>query len=159
VDNEPEAFLSARFVVFTVFVMSAAVFGGLLQSGKLSTHRTVAVAKPAIVPGVPQVAAAKPTIPTAAAHHVALPPPASAPPPKPDAFVVTTISLGQPSIAIINGVSHAEGDILNAPGAKGWRVRKIMDGAVILQNGTTLATIPGSFPSLKPLDDQLHPLN
>ena len=77
----------------------------------------------------------------------------------PGAFVVTSISIGQPSFAIINGTSRVEGDPVEAPGVTGWKVRQIVDGAVVLQNGSTVASVPLSTPGIKPLDDALHPLN
>jgi hypothetical protein len=78
---------------------------------------------------------------------------------KAGAFVVTSISLGQPSIAIINGTSHAEGDPIEAPGVTGWKVMRIGDGTVWVQNGSTVAALPLTLPGIKPLDDELHPLN
>jgi hypothetical protein len=141
---DPEPFLSAKFVIFSVLVIGGAALGGLVQSGKISLKKDA----------VNQVVAVARTVAVKPA-----PAPAPVPTPKPDAFVVTSISLGQPSFAIINGVSHVEGDSLEAPGVSGWKVHQIVDGAVILQNGATTATIPETTPGLKPLNDDLHPLN
>ena len=73
--------------------------------------------------------------------------------------MVTSISLGEPSFAIINGRSLIVGDPVAAPGVTGWKVSRIVDGAVLLQNGSTFTSLPLSLPGIKPLDDQLHPLN
>jgi hypothetical protein len=81
------------------------------------------------------------------------------PAPKAGTFVVTAISLGQPSFAIVNGKSRIEGDPVEAPGVTGWKVKQIVDGAVYLQNGATVTSIPLSLPGIKPLDDKLQPLN
>jgi len=84
----------------------------------------------------------------------------AAPLPSPDTFKVTSISMGDPSIAIINGISHAVGDEVNAPGVSGWKVKQIGEDAVVLENGSTDMTVPLSMDDgLKPLDDGLHPLN
>ena len=128
------------FVIFTLFIIGAAAIGGAYQSGKLSMFfnhpNPVALAK----------------APVAA-------PPLPAPALKPGVFVVTTISVGQPSIAIINGKTRGEGDPVEAPGVTGWRIKQIVDGAVWLQNGSTFASVPLATPTLKPLDDTLKPLN
>jgi hypothetical protein len=156
----PDPIFSVKFVVFAIFVIGAAAVGGAVQSGRISLDRLPpnpffnapkAVAAPAQAP----VAAA-----AAPAPHVApAATPAPVPPLKPDTFVVTSISIGAPSFAIINGTSRVEGDPVEAPGVTGWRVRQIVDGAVVLQNRSTLATLPLSTPGFKPLDDELHPLN
>jgi hypothetical protein len=68
--------------------------------------------------------------------------------------------MGDPSIAIINGISHAVGDEVDAPGVSGWKVKRIGEDAVVLENGSTEKTVPLSVDDgLKPLDDGLHPLN
>jgi hypothetical protein len=136
-----------KFVIFAILVISMATFAGLLKSGRISLNRyfstsTAAVQAPAHA---------------TAAIHAATPPPVPAP--AAGTFVVTSISIGQPSFAIINGTSRVAGDPVEAPGATGWTVKQIVDGAVILQNGSTLTTIPLSTPGIKPLDDDLHPLN
>jgi len=51
-------------------------------------------------------------------------------------FIVTSILLGNPSLAVINGRSYTEGEFLRAPrGAQPIRIRvqRIMDGGVHLQ--------------------------
>jgi hypothetical protein len=83
----------------------------------------------------------------------------SAPPLNTSALVVTSISLGQPSFAIINGVSRTVGDSVDAPGVTGWKIKAITEGTVLLQNGTSVASLTLSDPGLKPLNDDLHPLN
>lgn len=148
-----EPFFPAKFVIFAVLVIGAAATAGSLQSGRISLNRFFNV--PASAPAAPH-----PAFHTAPATATA-PASTAAPVPtlKPDTFVVTSISIGQPSIAIINGTSHIQGDPLQAPGVTGWKVGQIVDGAVILENGATVATIPLSAPAIKPLDDTLHPLN
>jgi hypothetical protein len=130
------------FTIFAIVVIGGAAIGGLFKSGKLKLDQFFHTAKPVAV-------------------QAAAPIPHSAPaaPPKPGAFVVTSISLAQPSYAIINGVSHTEGDPVEAPGAPGWKLNRILDGAVWLQNGSTVVAIPLTTPGIKPLDDELHPLN
>jgi hypothetical protein len=136
---EPDSsWLSARFVIFSILVIGAAVIGGSLKSGRLNLDATIKAAPQTKAPAAPVAPVA---------------------PLKPDAFVVTSISLGQPSFAIINGKSRTVGDPVEAPGATGWKVKQIIDGAVWLQNGAALASLPLSTPGIKPLDDQLHPLN
>jgi hypothetical protein len=143
-DPEPASWLSAKFIIFAILVIGAAAVAGSLKSGKLTlpgyfhANKATAQARPSAAPA----ASAAPVAPL-----------------KPGAFVVTSISLGQPSFAIINGQSRIEGDPVEAPGVTGWKVKRIVDGAVWLQNGTTLAPLPLSMPGIKPLDDELHPLN
>jgi hypothetical protein len=150
IDEVPDRIFSVKFVIFAILVIGAAAVGGSVQSGKISLNRFF---------NLPKSAALAPAALVLPAH--AAPAPSAMPVPalKPDAFVVTSISLGQPSIAIINGTSRVEGDPVEAPGLTGWKVRQIEDGAVVLQNGSTLATLPLSTPGIKPLDDELHPLN
>ena len=139
--------LSAKFMLFTVVVMTAAVALGLhvrlpfIHFGK--TAMPVAQA---------QGPAAGPVAATAATA-------AAIPPLNPAAFVVTSISLGQPSFAIINSASYTVGDSVAAPGVTGWKVKTIMDGTVLLQNGAAFTTLQLTTPGIKPLDDDLHPLN
>jgi len=155
IDEPSEPLFSIKFVIFAVLVVGAAAVGGSVQSGRVSLNRffnVPAATAPAPVQPVPATKALAP-------HAAPAPSAAPIPPLKPDTFVVTSISLGQPSIAIINGSSHVEGDPVEAPGVTGWKVRQIVDGAVVLQNGSTLATLPLSTPGIKPLDDELHPLN
>jgi len=140
-DSEPASGLSAKFIIFAIVVVGAAGLAGSLKSGKLTLNRFF---------NVPKV--------IAQAKALALPA-APVAPLKPGAFVVTSISLGQPSFAIINGESRTEGDPVEAPGVTGWKVKQIVDGAVWLQNGSTVASLPLTLPGIKPLDDQLHPLN
>ena len=138
VEEEPAPGVSAKFIVFAILLIAGAAIAGCFQSGKLSL--TMFSKKPGLA------GTASATV-------------ATVPPPKDGTFVVTTISVGQPSFAIINGTSHVEGDALEAPGVTGWKVRQIEDGAVVVQNGATLASLPLSTPGIKPLDDELHPLN
>lgn len=147
--DEPAAGLSPVFILFAVFLVGAAAVAGSVKSGKLNLNRFF---------NVPQSGAQANPAPIAAPRAAAKPA-APAPPLKPDTFVVTSISIGQPSFAIINGTSRVEGDPVEAPGATGWKVKRITDGEVLLQNGSTITTIPLSAPGIKPLDDQLHPLN
>jgi hypothetical protein len=143
---------SAKFVIFAIFLVGAAAIAGSVKSGRISLNRYFNV------PGA--IAPAQAPAPQTPAHQSAPTAPAAPVAPlKPDAFVVTSISLGQPSIAIINGTSRVEGDAVEAPGVTGWKVKQIVDGAVVLQNGSTLTTLPLSTPGIKPLDDELHPLN
>jgi len=127
------------FVLFTVAALGAATVAGLMQSGRLSLDMMLG-RKPAHVTAA---AAAKPT-----------PPPPV--PLKAGAFAVTSISVGRQSYAIINGVSHTQGDRLDAPDAKGWWVRRIDPTVVWLQNQLTVTSVPLTDTGLKPLDDTLH---
>ena len=165
----PEPIFTVRFIAFTFFAFLFAVAGGLAASGRLSLlHLTLIppaaphIAAQAVIPQSAPASAANParhwTAP-AIIKAIMAAPPAPAPVLQPGTFTVTSIALGQPSIAIINGTSHVEGDPLEAPGVTGWKIRQILEEAVIVQNGSTLASLPLSTPGLKPLDDQLHPLN
>jgi len=168
---EPEAFLSLRFVIFAVVMIGGATAGGLIQSGKIPLNglSKIPAAVAALATHPLQAGKASPAGPaaqplqavSAVIHRVvaAAPTATPVPPLKPDAFVVTSISMGQPSIAIINGTSRVEGDPVEAPGVTGWKVSRIVDGAVVFQNGSALATVLLSTPGLNPLNDQLHPLN
>jgi hypothetical protein len=150
---DPERFLSAKFVIFAVLVISAAGLGGAAQSGRISLTRLFH-AKAAVQA---QAAGAPLAAPVATGARA----PAAAPVAalNPGTFVVTSISIGQPSFAIINGTSRVEGDAVEAAGVAGWKVKQIVDGAVVLQNGSTVASVPLSTPGIKPLDDSLHALN
>jgi hypothetical protein len=148
-DEPPKRIFTVKFVIFAILVIGAAAVGGLVQSGKISLKQYLSPK-----PVVAQAAPAQALSPHAAATKA---PPV--PPLKPDTFVVTSVSVGQPSFAIINGISHAEGDPLTAPGVTGWKVHRILDDSVLLQNGKTFASVPLSTPGMKPLDDTLHPLN
>jgi len=145
-DPEPASGVSAGFIIFAVVLIGAAGIAGSVNSGKLNLNKYLSLSKP------PAQVAAPAAVPVAA-------PAAPVAPLKPDAFVVTSISLGQPSIAIINGTSRIEGDPIEAPGVTGWKVKRIVDGAVWLQNGATVASLPLTLPGIKALDDNLHPLN
>jgi len=91
----------------------------------------------------------------------------------PDAYSLTSILMGSPSVAIINGRQYAEGEFLRMPrnrvrvepaadpsteaakpqppsGAK-IRVAKVLDGSVILEAGAQRVTVPLRRPTL-----QLH---
>jgi hypothetical protein len=169
VEIRPEPFLSMRFVIFAVLVIALAIAAALLKTGKGSLNdffsapkpvpqSTPAAPQPKAKPAMTVVQAKSPAIP-AAIHSVAVASPKPAEPPKPGTFVVTSISLSQPSFAIINGKARFVGDNVEVPGATGWKVSQIADGFVYLQNGTTFTTLPLNTPSIKPLDDQLKPLN
>jgi len=134
---------SPGFIVFAILLIVAAAVAGCLQSGKLSLNQYFNVPKPVVV--------------AQAAPHPAAP--IAVPPPKAGAFLITSISLGASSFAIINGKSRVQGDPVEAPGVTGWKVNQIVEGGVRLQNGATIVLVPVSEPGLKPLDDQLHPLN
>jgi hypothetical protein len=141
---------SAGFVIFAIFVIGGAGLGGAVQSGRISLNRFFNAPK-AVVRQAP--------VQTVARHAAPAPSAAPVPPLKPGTFVVSSISIGAPSFAIINGISRVEGDPVEAPGVTGWKVRLIVDGAVVLQNGSTLTSLPLSTPGIQPLDDQLKPLN
>jgi hypothetical protein len=68
----------------------------------------------------------------------------------PSIYKVTSILLGSPSLAVINGRSYEEGQFLRVP--KGSTVRprvfRILDGQVIIQIDTQMMTIPLSRPEL-----------
>jgi len=133
-----------RFLAFGVIVIGASIVGGLYQTGNLALpwlnlHTTASGNHfTSVAPSAPS---------------------APVPPLKTESYVVTSISIGQPSIAIINGKSRAEGDPLDETEAKGWIIKRITEDAVLVQNGSATATLPLSSPDLKPLDDTLHPLN
>jgi hypothetical protein len=146
---DPEPFFSARFVIFSILVIGAGALGGAIQSGRISLNQYFNTPKAQVL-----VSAANPK-----AHGSPAPSATPAPAFKPDTFIVTSISIGQPSFAIINGTSRVVGDHVEAPGVAGWKVRQIIDGAVVLQNGPTLVSLPLTTPGIKPLDDALHPLN
>jgi hypothetical protein len=149
-DEAPDRFFSAKFVIFTILVIGGATAGGLVQSGKISLHQILPIQKAPVQASAPKAA---PSAPRAAPTAVPVPPL------KPDTFIVTSISIGQPSFAIINGISRVEGDPVQAPGVTGWKVSRVLENAVLLQNGSAFASLPLSTPGLKPLDDALHPLN
>ena len=123
------------FIIFAVLLIGGAVVAGLVESGKLSLNKFFNAPKSAAI--------AAPPVPA----------------PKAGTFVVTSISMGQSSFAIINGKSRVEGDPVEAPGVLGWKVSRITDDAVWLKNGSTLTALPLTMPGMKPLDDTLHPLN
>jgi hypothetical protein len=150
-DAEPRAGSAVAFAIFAVLVIGAATVAGLVKSGKLDLNKFFNVPKPA--------AQRQPAVPAPAHTAAARPPAAAAAPLKPGAFVVTSISIGQPSFAIINGRSRSEGDALEAPGVTGWSVARITEEAVLVRNGSTYASLPLSTPDMKPLDDSLKPLN
>ena len=165
-DSEPAFGLSWMFILFAVLVIGAAAVAGSVRSGKLNLNQYFSVPKPAAQahpvqaaqvarPGEPAHTAQASTASKAIRGALVIPPA----PLKPNTFVVTSISLGEPSFAIINGRSLIVGDPVAAPGVTGWKVSRIVDGAVLLQNGSTFTSLPLSLPGIKPLDDQLHPLN
>jgi hypothetical protein len=76
---------------------------------------------------------------------------------KPEQFSVTSILLGNQSLAVINGRTYGEGEFIrsaralqqpNAPAVPGVpanvriRVNRIVDGQVILQAGTQVLAVP-----------------
>jgi len=136
---EPAPIFSIGFILFAILAIGGAGLGGALQSGKLTLGQFSHAAHAAV--------------------SAVAPAPAKVPPPPAGTFVVTSILLGQPSIAIINGKSQAEGAAVDAPGVTGWKVSRILDGVVWMKNGVTLAPIPLTLPGIKPLDDSLRPLN
>jgi hypothetical protein len=172
-DPVPEPIFSARFLVFAFIVISLAAIGGLVRSGRITVNQvlhlpasstaTVSFAPSSAVPA-PAAAAVhaapasvvqpRPAAPVAAAVPIAAP--KSFPP---DTFVVTSIAIGSPSYAIINGFSYEIGQTVNSDTAKGWFIRQITGNSVVLQNGDSVETVPLSTPKLKPLDDTLQPLN
>ena len=153
---EPSSWLSPGFIIFALLLIGAAAFIGSVKSGKLNLNKFFNVPAPAAL-ARPSAAPSSPTTRSApAASSVRAP---AIAPLKPGAFVVTSISLGQSSFAIINGKSRLEGDPIEAPGVTGWKVKRIVDGAVWVQNGSVVTPLPLSTPGIKPLDDQLRPLN
>jgi hypothetical protein len=142
---DPEAFLSAKFVIFAIIVISAAAVGGSVQSGRISLNRFFP-AKAAVQAPAASAVPAAPGAPAAHAAPAAVAVPVAAL--NPDAVVVTSIS-----------TSRVVGDAVEAPGVTGWKVKQIVDGAVLLQNGATVTSVPLSTPGIKPLDDTLHSLN
>jgi hypothetical protein len=173
-DPEPEPFFSVRFILFCAVVFNLAVLGGSIQSGRIRVDRYLHLKEPptsTTVSFAPSVAAASPVAPVAHASPSASGAPGSlakpvnaalaliAPTFPPDTFVVSSISIGNPSFAIINGVSRFKDSLVETDTVKGWTVRTITENSVVLQNGRTLKTIPLSAPKLKPLDDTLQPLN
>ena len=182
--EEPARCFSPGFIVFAVVVIGVAAIAGSIKSGKINLNWFFNVPKvasqaagahvfantrgTAATPGMTAAASgmtATASAPTAAAHAapgapgVHGTPTGAVPPLKPGAFIVTSISLSPPAFAIINGRSRIVGDPVEAPGVIGWKVARVMDGAVILQNGGSFATLPLTAPGLKPLDDELKPLN
>jgi hypothetical protein len=179
--EEPARCFSPGFIVFAVVVIGVAAMAGSIKSGKINLNwffnvpKVASQAAGAPVLGNTRGTAATPgmtaaaSAPTAAASGTAHSAPGApgvhgtptgaVPPLKPGAFIVTSISLSPPAFAIINGRSRIVGDTVEAPGVIGWKVARVMDGAVILQNGGSFATLPLTAPGLKPLDDELKPLN
>jgi hypothetical protein len=147
---EPAPFLSVKFILFTLVVMTASIALGL--HGKIPSI-------PFNIPFIKTAAPAAQTQPVAPAATANAAPAAPVPPLNPAAFTVTSISLGQPSFAIINGVARSVGDSVDSPGVTGWKVKNIMEGTVLLQNGSSFATLTQSTPGINPLNDTLHPLN
>jgi hypothetical protein len=149
---EPAPFFSAKFILFTVVMMTAAVALG--SHGKIPFNPFSKTAAPNA-----QAQASGPMAAIAALTGKPAPSAPPVPPLNPASFIVTSISLGQPSFAIINGTSCTVGDAVAAPGVTGWKVESIMDGTVVLQNGASFANLQLTTPGIKPLDDDLHPLN
>jgi hypothetical protein len=147
-EPEPRSVFSVPFIIFAVLVIGGAGIAGAIQSGKISVNSLVKTAKETAKSAAPTITSALPSFHTAPVM-----------PPKPGTFTVTSISLGQPSYAIINGQSHAVGDPVQAPGVFGWKVGRIDDDRVWLQNGSTWSAVPLTEPGLNPLNDTLHPLN
>lgn len=133
----------AGFAILATVLIAVAAVGGAVKSGKISLNGLFGKAKS----GTPEFVSVQST---QVAHPQAL---------QPGTFVVTSISLTEPSFAIINGISRAVGAPLEAPGVTGWKVARIMDGSVVVQNGATYTTLPLTTPEMKALDDNLKPLN
>jgi len=143
--EETTPIYSLRFIIVSILILAVAGIGGLLQTGRLTVAQLTGAAQAAATP-------------SPAAHAV----PAAAPPaptPKPGTFVLSSISLGHPSYAIINGVARTEGAPVTAPGVTGWKLSRIMEGGILLMSGTTVFPIRLTVPDIRPLDDNLHPLN
>lgn len=111
-----------------------------MQTGKLTVAQLTGASKPVTTPSPSAIAKPAPT-------------------PKPGTFVVTSISLGHPSYAIINGISRTEGAPVEAKGVTGWKVSRITDGGILLMNGSAVYPIRLSLPDIRPLNDSLRPLN
>lgn len=78
----------------------------------------------------------------------------------PSGFRVTSILLGNPSMAVINGRSYEEGQFLRMPRGGPQvlvRVYRIGDGQVWLQSGGSVFTVPLKRPELgeRKLEEQL----
>ncbi len=77
----------------------------------------------------------------------------------PNHYKITSILLGSPSLAVINGRAYEEGEYLKTPRSKDAapagqvaplriRVQQITDSAVILQHAEQMVTVPFSRPGL-----------
>ena len=89
----------------------------------------------------------------AAPSFKAVTPPAG---PSADLLHVTSISLGKPRLALINGRQVSEGESFTVPGADHkseftFLVQRITDGEVELSDGTQSITAALSLPQRKPL--------
>lgn len=172
---------SRGFAFLTVVVLLISATLGALRSGRITLDRFMSAPKTAalvkemiqtapnnfpIAPAtaakaMPASAAAR-VVPQAAAPRAvaqAKAPEAPAETIPQGAAVVTSIGLAEPRFAIINGVARSVGDDVPLPGATGWRVARIADGAVTLQKGRSYAVVEVTTPGVKPLDDSLKPLN
>ena len=82
--------------------------------------------------------------------------------PKVEMFTLTSISLGNPSLAVINGRIYGEGDIIKLPkGSAPLRiiVNRIADGTVVLQYLQKTLTIPLRRATLQPAGGEKGVLN
>ena len=79
----------------------------------------------------------------------------------PSGYKITSILLGSPSLAVINGRAYEEGEYLKTPRAKDGtpvpvsqaaplriRVQQITDSAVVLQQAEQQVTVPFHRPGL-----------
>jgi hypothetical protein len=76
-------------------------------------------------------------------------------------FRVSSILLGNPAIAVVNGRSYEEGQLVRMPKGSSLRPRvfRIMDGQVILQADERLVTVPlrrGELNERRPEDELLN---
>jgi hypothetical protein len=175
---EPVTFLSAKLVAFAVVVFAAATVAGLVRSGRLeisgfgvkpaavvsagapvSADATTPVAANPVAAQKPVMVTQKPVSFVANAAVQPVKPVAPSPTLPAGTFTVSSISVGNPSFAIINGTAKVAGDAVEANGVTGWSVRQITESTVVLQNGSGVAELPLTSPGLNPLNDKLNPLN
>ena len=77
-------------------------------------------------------------------------------------FKVTSILLGNPALAVINGRAYSEGEFLRLPKTAGplrVRVQRIADGMVMLQHDKQALNVPLFRPELEPKAQELEVLN
>lgn len=165
-DEYVEPPTSPKFLILAIIAVVATILAAVIQSA-INRHNQ---------PATPAAHAAARVHPVAPAHAATSASPAHSvtpaglitpvrliaaipvPTPKPGVFTVTTISLAEPRFAIVNGVSRFEGDFLEAHGVTNWKLTRIADGAILIQNGPTSTWLPLSAPRIRPLNDKLNPL-